>query len=63
VAPSEEFLKERVDRAKRDVEADLTQLRTELGALGRKVAMVAAALVGVVVLFKVGRGILRRFGD
>jgi hypothetical protein len=63
VAPSEEFLKERVDRAKRDVEADLTQLRTEIAALGKKVGMVVVALVGVVVLFKVGRRILRRSGD
>jgi len=56
-------LKEQVAGAKRDVEADLAQLRTQLGDLQRKVALALALLAATVVLFKVGRRIWNRTRD
>ena len=63
MAPSEDALKEQVAGAKRDVEADLAQLRTQLGDLQRKVALALAVLAATVVLFKVGRRIWGRTRD
>jgi len=60
VAPSEDALKEQIAGAKRDVEADLAQLRTQLGDLQRKLALALAVLAATVVLFKVGRRIWGR---
>jgi hypothetical protein len=63
VAPSEDALKDQIAGAKRDVEADLAQLRAQLGDLQRKVALALALLVATVVLFKVGRRIWSRTRD
>jgi hypothetical protein len=63
VAPSEDALKEQIAGAKRDVEADLAQLRTQLGDLQRKLALALAVLAATVVLFKVGRRIWGRTRD
>ena len=60
MAPSEDALKEQIAGAKRDVEADLAQLRTQLGDLQRKLALALAVLAATVVLFKVGRRIWGR---
>ena len=63
MAPSEDALKDQIAGAKRDVEADLAQLRAQLGDLQRKVALALALLVATVVLFKVGRRIWGRTRD
>ena len=63
MAPSEDALKEQIAGAKRDVEADLAQLRTHLGDLQRKLALALAVLAATVVLFKVGRRIWGRTRD
>jgi hypothetical protein len=63
VAPSEDVLKERIDGAKRAVEADLSELRTQLAGLQRRVVVGLAILVSAVVLLKVGRRIWRHAGD
>ena len=63
MAPSEDALKEQIAGAKRDVEADLAQLRTQLGDLQRKLALALAVLAATVVLFKVGRRIWGRTRD
>jgi hypothetical protein len=57
MASSEDVLNEQVAEAKRDVEADLAQLRTQLGDLQRKVALAVAVLAATWILFKVGRRI------
>lgn len=56
-------LNEQIAGAKRDVEADLAQLRTQLGDLQRKVAMAVAVLAATWILFKVGRRIWSRTRD
>jgi hypothetical protein len=63
VAPSEDALKEQIAGARRDVDADLAQLRTQLADLQRKVAMAVAVLAVTLILFKVGRRILARNRD
>jgi hypothetical protein len=63
VAPSEDALKEQIAGAKRDVEADLAQLRTQLADLQRKVALAMAVLAVTLVLFKMGRRIWNRNRD
>ena len=63
MAPSEEFLTEQVEQAKRDVETDLAELRTEVAALQRKLALLLAVLGGVFVALKVGRAIWRHSRD
>jgi hypothetical protein len=63
MAPSEEFLTEQVAQAKRDVENDLAELRTEAAALQRKIAMLVAILGGLLIALKVGRAIWRRSRD
>jgi hypothetical protein len=63
VAPSEDVLKDQIAGAKRDVEADLAQLRAQLGDLQRKVALALAVLAATIVLFKVGRRIWSRTRD
>jgi hypothetical protein len=63
VAPSEVVLKDQVDGAKRDVEADLAELRSQLAGLQRKVALGLGILVSAVVLLKVGRRIWRHTRD
>jgi hypothetical protein len=63
VARSEVVLKEQVDGAKRDVEADLAELRSQLAGLQRKVALGLALLVSAVVLLKVGKRIWRHTRD
>ena len=63
MAPSEDALKDRIAGAKRDVEADLAQLRAQLGDLQRKVVLALALLAATVVLFKVGRRIWSRTRD
>ncbi len=63
MASSEDVLNEQVAEAKRDVEADLAQLRTQLGDLQRKVTLAVAVLAATWILFKVGRRIWNRTGD
>jgi len=63
VAPSEDLLREQIDGAKRDVEADLSELRTQLAGLQRKVALALGVLVAVFVLLKAGRRVWRRSRD
>ena len=63
MAPSEDALKEQIAGAKRDVEADLAQLRTQLADLQRKVALGLALLAATLVVFKVGRRIWSRNHD
>jgi hypothetical protein len=63
VAPSEDALKDQIAGAKRDVEADLAQLRAQLGDLQRKVVLALAVLAATFVLFKVGRRIWSRTRD
>ena len=63
MAPSKDALNEEIAGAKRDVEADLAQLRTQLGDLQRKVAMAVAVLAATWILFKVGRRIWNRTRD
>jgi hypothetical protein len=60
VAPSEELLKEQIDRAKRDVGTDLAELRSQLAMVQRKVALALAVVAAAFVLFKVGRAVWRR---
>ena len=63
MAPSQDDLRERLDGAKRDVEADLAELRRQLADLQRKVALVLAVLLVVFVLLKAGRRIWSRSRD
>ena len=63
MAPTEDALREQIAGAKRDVETDLAQLRTQLADLQRKVAIAVAVLAATLVLFKVGRRILGRNRD
>jgi hypothetical protein len=63
MAPSEEFLTEQVEQAKRDVEADLAALRAEAAALQRKIAFLLAVVGGLFVAVKVGRALWRRSRD
>jgi phytoene/squalene synthetase len=60
LAPSEDVLRERIDGAKRDVEADLAELRTQLADLQRKVALALGILAAALVLLKAGRHIWKR---
>jgi lipopolysaccharide export LptBFGC system permease protein LptF len=63
VAPSEDVLKEQIDGAKRTVETDLAELRTQLAGLQRKLALALAVLATVLIAMKVGRRIWRRSRD
>jgi hypothetical protein len=63
VAPTEDALKDQIAGAKRDVEADLAQLRAQLGDLQRKVVLALALVAATFVLFKVGRRIWSRTRD
>jgi hypothetical protein len=63
VAPSEDVLREQIDGAKREVETDLAELRTQLSDLLRKVVIAVGILVTVLIAFKVGRRIWRRSPD
>jgi hypothetical protein len=60
LAPSEDVLKEQIDGAKRNVEIDLAELRTQLADLQRKLALALAVLGTVLIAMKVGRRIWRR---
>lgn len=56
-------IKNEIDRTKRELQEDLSQLKTEAGQLQRRVALGVGIAVGLLIVLRVVRGVRRRSRD
>jgi hypothetical protein len=63
MAAQEERLTAEIEQAKQNLARDLTELRQEASATGRKAAIAVGAIAAAYVAFKVARILLRRRGQ
>lgn len=63
MAAQEERLTAEIEQAKQDLARDLTELRREASATGRKVAVAVGVIAAAYVTFKAARLLLRRRGQ
>jgi hypothetical protein len=62
VGPRAELLKTEIEQTKRDLAGHLSDLKREAAATQKKVMMAAGVAVGVIVLYKLTRFLLKRRG-